>query len=125
MTDDLRTQVRDRYAEAALAVTTGTAGGCCGGDAGCGPTGSAVTTGSAALDENGEAFGAALYSGDDLGDLPEEAVLASPRLRQPARRRRPACRASGCSTSARAAASTCCSRPAGSGPTGSRVRRWT
>ena len=77
MTDDLRTQVRDRYAEAALAVTTGSAGGCCGGDAGCGPTGTAVTTGSAALDENGEAFGAALYSGDDLGDLPEEAVLAS------------------------------------------------
>lgn len=71
MTDDLRTQVRDRYAEAALAVTSGTAGGCCGGDDGCG------ATGSAALDENGEAFGSALYAGEQLEGVPQEAVLAS------------------------------------------------
>lgn len=71
MTDDLRTQVRDRYAEAALAVTSGTAGGCCGGDDGCG------ATGSAAQDGNGEAFGSALYAGEQLEGVPEEAVLAS------------------------------------------------
>lgn len=70
MSDELRSRVRDRYAEAAIAVTSG-GSGCCGDGCGCGPTASA------ALDENGDAFGSVLYDGEELGDLPAEAVLAS------------------------------------------------
>jgi arsenite methyltransferase len=66
--DQVRDQVRDRYARAALTVTeVGVNGDCCGGG-GCGPT---------VLDEAGEAFGAALYEPDQTSSLPPEAVLAS------------------------------------------------
>ena len=57
--DDLREQVRARYAQAALAVVKGE-GGCCGDD-GCGEG----------------AFGAARYDGDARDELPEAARLAS------------------------------------------------
>jgi SAM-dependent methyltransferase len=70
--------VRSRYAAAALSVTqTGTAATDCGCGAGdcscaascCGPAGGAT--------EAGAGFGHALYTPDERGDLPEEAVLAS------------------------------------------------
>ena len=57
--DDLREQVRARYAQTALAVVKGE-GGCCGDDA-CGDG----------------AFGAALYDDDARGELPDAARLAS------------------------------------------------
>jgi SAM-dependent methyltransferase len=61
VTDELRDQVRERYAAAATAVGTGSsccADGCCGGD-------------------QPDDFGEALYTGDQRGVLPEEALLAS------------------------------------------------
>lgn len=63
MTEDLRETVRQRYAEAAVAVTAG-GSGCCGGEA--------VTT--LELDD---AFGSALYTQLDRTDLPVAAVAAS------------------------------------------------
>jgi SAM-dependent methyltransferase len=62
--DTIREEVRARYAEAALRVVSN-GGGCGCGDGGacCGP------------DE--EAFGGALYSAGERGELPEAAVLAS------------------------------------------------
>jgi arsenite methyltransferase len=62
----LREQVRTRYAAAALQVSTGGEGSCCGDGCGCGPT---------ALDEPG--FGGVLYSGAERAELPAEAVEAS------------------------------------------------
>jgi len=66
--DDLREEVRRRYAESALAVTEGSAGcGCgCGSGACCG-------------EEHADAasFGEALYDAEQRGDLPDAAVLAS------------------------------------------------
>jgi arsenite methyltransferase len=64
--DELREEVRRRYAESARAVTTG-AGGC-----GCG-------SGSCCADGEGEAtkFGEALYDAEQRGELPEAATLAS------------------------------------------------
>ncbi|MDM7853907.1 arsenite methyltransferase [Cellulomonas alba] len=59
---DIREQVRERYALAAIQV--GGDAGCCGGG-GCGPTGEAET------------FGAALYDASDLADVPLEAQLVS------------------------------------------------
>ena len=61
--DQLREQVRRRYADAALAVEEGTSGGCCGSD-GCCDTGAA-------------GFGESLYAAEERGDLPDDAVLAS------------------------------------------------
>jgi arsenite methyltransferase len=63
--DTLRDEVRRRYAEAALAVDTGSApacgdGSCCGGDASV-----------------EKSFGEALYDAEQRGQLPEAAVLAS------------------------------------------------
>ncbi|HEY0637788.1 MAG TPA: arsenite methyltransferase [Pseudonocardiaceae bacterium] len=99
--EDTREQVRQRYAEAALAVTRGAGGGCgCGDDCGCGGDGgssgccdgTATGAGSAAgstatggccsgtavaLEENGDVFGSVLYGDGERGELPEEAVLAS------------------------------------------------
>jgi SAM-dependent methyltransferase len=81
---ELREQVRDRYAAAALAVTAGgtntdalAAEGCCGstgshGD-GCCSAGSC----SPASVEVDESFGAGLYSGDERDELPAEALAAS------------------------------------------------
>jgi SAM-dependent methyltransferase len=56
-TDALREQVRQRYAEAARAVTSG-GNGCCG-------------------DSGSADFGESLYSADQRGELPDAAALAS------------------------------------------------
>jgi SAM-dependent methyltransferase len=63
--DELREEVRRRYAESARAVATG--GGC-----GCG-------SGSCCADGEGDAarFGEALYDAEQRGELPEAATLAS------------------------------------------------
>jgi arsenite methyltransferase len=61
--DEIRERVRDRYAAAASNATTGESG-CCGD--------TAVIT-----DEQREAFGSALYDGDERETLPEAAKLAS------------------------------------------------
>jgi arsenite methyltransferase len=63
--DVLREQVRERYAEAALRVTSGGGGGCCGDEGSCCGDG----------DVGGS--GAGLYAADERGELPEAAVLAS------------------------------------------------
>src|SRR2546428_2848365 len=65
--DELREEVRRRYAESARAVTEGN-----GGDCGCG-------SGSCCADADSEAtmFGEALYDAEQRGGLPEAATLAS------------------------------------------------
>jgi arsenite methyltransferase len=61
-TDELREQVRERYAAAANAVKAESGGGCCGSSAGCG-------TQVALTDATGsQVFGDALYSGEEVGD---------------------------------------------------------
>jgi arsenite methyltransferase len=67
--DEVREQVRERYAAAARAVAGPAveAAGCCGEPAG---------PGAAALVVD-EAFGAGLYAGEPVGELPAEAVAAS------------------------------------------------
>ena len=60
MGPELKEEVRQRYAEAALRVGAESSGGCCGGG-GCGDS----------------SFGSALYGETERGDLPETAVLAS------------------------------------------------
>src|ERR671922_2372750 len=64
--DDLREEVRRRYAESARAVTEGSAG------CGCG-------SGSCCADGESDAakFGEALYDAEQRGELPEAATLAS------------------------------------------------
>ena len=57
--EQLRDEVRERYAEAARSVTEGTNRGCC-------PDGS-----------TDEKFGEALYAAEERGELPVKAVLAS------------------------------------------------
>ena len=65
--DDLREEVRRRYAESALAVISGAAeGSCCGPADGCCPD-----------KGTGPSFGNALYEAEQRGELPETAVLAS------------------------------------------------
>ncbi|MTD16374.1 arsenite methyltransferase [Nakamurella sp. YIM 132087] len=66
--NDLQDQIRDRYAAAALAVSTDATASCCG-----------PTDALAAIGGSGEAdiFGAAMYSPEQAAGLPEEAVLAS------------------------------------------------
>jgi arsenite methyltransferase len=65
--DELREQVRQRYAEAA---TTASTGGCgCADDGGC--------CGNVACEGEEGAFGEALYDAGQRGDLPEAATLAS------------------------------------------------
>jgi SAM-dependent methyltransferase len=64
--DELREQVRRRYAESARAVSE-SAGGCgCGGGECCADAGS-----------DGASFGEALYDAEQRGELPDAAVLAS------------------------------------------------
>ena len=65
--DELREEVRARYAESARAVTEGRSGDC-----GCG-------SGSCCADAESDAslFGEALYDAEQRGDLPEAAALAS------------------------------------------------
>jgi arsenite methyltransferase len=62
--DELREEVRRRYAESALAVSEGSAG------CGCG-------SGSCCDGEEGGTFGEALYSLEQRGELPDAATLAS------------------------------------------------
>jgi arsenite methyltransferase len=61
--DELREQVRRRYAEAARSVSEGS-GGCCG-------------SGSCCADGAEGDFGEALYSAEQRGELPDAAALAS------------------------------------------------
>jgi arsenite methyltransferase len=63
MSTDLREQVRDRYAEAALGAESGTGCGC--GDGGC------------CGDETASTFGQSLYDADERAGVPETAVAAS------------------------------------------------
>jgi SAM-dependent methyltransferase len=65
--DELREEVRRRYAESARAVTEGRSGDC-----GCG-------SGSCCTDAEADAtmFGEALYDAEQRGELPEAATLAS------------------------------------------------
>jgi arsenite methyltransferase len=82
--EEIREQVRERYAEAARAVLAperGEAAGCCGGHAEqscCGGHAeqSCCGTGSAALD-SADCFGASLYGDGEIDGLPAEAVQAS------------------------------------------------
>src|SRR3954451_8454375 len=67
--DDLREEVRRRYAESARAVTDGSAGCGCG-SGGCCDDSEANTAGSTK-------FGEALYDAEQRGELPETATLAS------------------------------------------------
>jgi arsenite methyltransferase len=64
---ELREQVRDRYAAAALQVTAGNGASCCEAGDGCGPAAATVEPG----------FGAGLYSAAEQGELPAEALAAS------------------------------------------------
>jgi len=63
MSRDLREQVRERYAEAALGVEKGTGCGC--GDGGC------------CGDETSSTFGNGLYDADERAGVPDEALTAS------------------------------------------------
>ncbi len=79
--EQLRDQVRDRYAQAATAVTSGSAASCCGPAADERSPGAEGTEGRgsrcavpAAVDEP---FSAGLYDAADAGTLPAAAVLAS------------------------------------------------
>ena len=65
--DTLREQVRDRYALAAVAASTGGCG--CNDDGGC--------CGNVACEGSEEAFGEGLYDADQRDNLPEAALLAS------------------------------------------------
>jgi arsenite methyltransferase len=65
--DELREEVRTRYAESARAVTEGRSGDC-----GCG-SGSCCADG----ESNASLFGEALYDAEQRGELPEAATLAS------------------------------------------------
>jgi arsenite methyltransferase len=67
MSDRLREQVREHYAEAARAVTGGQAGGCGSGSC-CPDSASAVTR---------TRFGELLYDAEQRGEVPEAATLAS------------------------------------------------
>jgi arsenite methyltransferase len=75
--DQLREQVRDRYASAARQATAGTqASDCgCGHPADCGCASSCCAPGTDATQAPG--FGAGLYTPGEQGELPETAVLAS------------------------------------------------
>jgi SAM-dependent methyltransferase len=70
--DEVREQVRFRYAAAAVAVSHSQGCGC--GDNGCGSAGSCCSA--EALDQD-DAFGSRLYVDTDGEMLPKEAVLAS------------------------------------------------
>ena len=74
---ELREQVRDKYAAAALRVTSGAESDGCGcGDGGCCGSGSTSASGPVML-EIDDTFGSALYSVQERGELPVEAVAAS------------------------------------------------
>ena len=70
-TENIRETVRQRYAEAATAASGGAAS--C-----CGPAESSCSCGTnVPADEEGDAFGAELYSGEERDSLPDAAKLAS------------------------------------------------
>ena len=76
---EIREHVRDRYTAAALSVVSGSAASCCGPADGpqtscCGPSDALSAISDA---EEGDTFGAALYTPGETDGLPEEAVLAS------------------------------------------------
>ncbi len=62
--EELREEVRRRYADAARAVTEGSSDGCCGSGSCC-PEGSSAD------------FGESLYTAEQRGELPDAAALAS------------------------------------------------
>src|SRR5688572_31309774 len=62
--DELREEVRRRYAESARVVIEGTSSASCGG-------------GSCCADGDAAVFGEALYDAEQRGDLPQAATLAS------------------------------------------------
>ena len=66
--DELREEVRRRYAESARAVTEASGGCGCGSGSCCGESASGVTQAQ---------FGDALYDAEQRGELPDAAVLAS------------------------------------------------
>src|SRR6266566_729802 len=68
--DELRDEVRRRYAESARAVTDGTDGCGCGSGSCCADDSSASAVRSAK-------FGEVLYDAEQRGELPDAAVLAS------------------------------------------------
>ena len=68
--DELREEVRRRYAESARAVIEGTSSASCGG-------GSCCTDVDIDAHADAAKFGQALYDADQRGDLPEAATLAS------------------------------------------------
>ena len=68
--DELRDEVRRRYAESARAVTDGSSGCGCGSGSCCADDSTATATGSAK-------FGEVLYEAEQRGELPDTAVLAS------------------------------------------------
>jgi SAM-dependent methyltransferase len=68
--DDLREEVRRRYAESARAVTEGSAGCGCGSGSCCADDSNASAIGSTR-------FGEVLYDAEQRGELPEAAALAS------------------------------------------------
>jgi SAM-dependent methyltransferase len=69
-TDELREEVRRRYAESARAVTDGSADCGCGSGACCADDSNANAVGS-------ERFGEIMYDAEQRGELPEAATLAS------------------------------------------------
>ena len=69
--DDIREQVRERYARAATAVTQNHENALTILDEPC------CSTASCGTDEVGVAFGSGLYSADEHGELPAEAIAAS------------------------------------------------
>ena len=73
---ELREQVRDRYAAAALRVASGEDGCGCGDDGGCCGSSCSASSGPVTL-ELDDTFGCGLYSADERGELPVEAVAAS------------------------------------------------
>jgi len=73
--EELREQVRERYAAAATTVTSGQGRAACGDDASCSGD-SAGCCGPTVLEVN-DTFGSILYAGSDLDNLPVAAVAAS------------------------------------------------
>jgi len=67
--DELREEVRRRYAESARAVSRGAAGSGCGSGACCDDSGAAAA--------GSETFGEVLYEAEQRGELPEATLLAS------------------------------------------------
>jgi ubiquinone/menaquinone biosynthesis C-methylase UbiE len=65
--DELREEVRRRYAEAAVAAELG----------GCGCTEDGGCCGNVACDGEAASFGEALYDAEQMGELPDAALLAS------------------------------------------------